>query len=88
MPASTRNYAQAKAALESNPQPYAQTIDGEIERIEDSKTVIVNKLNSMYTDKDKTIYNENSPLIYTLTNNINYYASRWCELYSITKKVI
>ena len=47
MPASTRNYAQAKAALESSPQPYAQTIDGEIERIEDSKTVIVNKLNSM-----------------------------------------
>lgn len=33
---------------------------------------IKNKLNSMYTDKDKTIYNENSPLIYTLTNNIDY----------------
>lgn len=33
---------------------------------------IKNKLDSIYTDKDKTIYNENSPLIYTLTNNIDY----------------
>lgn len=33
---------------------------------------IKSKLNSMYTDKDKTIYNENIPLIYTLTNNIDY----------------
>ena len=42
-----KTYANAKAALSANPQEYANTISGEIERIEDSKVVIVHKLNEM-----------------------------------------
>ena len=33
---------------------------------------IKTELTNIFTDKDKTIYNENSPLIYTLTNNIDF----------------
>lgn len=42
-----KTYANAKAALQANPQNYASTIAGQLERIEDSKTVIVTKLNNM-----------------------------------------
>lgn len=39
-----KTYAQALAALQANPQQYANTVAGQIERIGDSKVVIVSKL--------------------------------------------
>lgn len=33
---------------------------------------IKTELDSIFTDKDKSLYNENSPLVYTLTNNIDF----------------
>lgn len=42
-----KTYSQAKADLTAEPQAYANTISGQIERIEDAKTVIVTKLNDL-----------------------------------------
>lgn len=39
-----KTYAQAIADLKADPQPYASTVSGEIERIEDSKIVIAYKV--------------------------------------------
>ena len=47
-----KTYAQAKAALQAD--EYASTISGQIERIEDSKVVIVQKLHDM-KDEETTI---------------------------------
>ena len=33
---------------------------------------IKNNLDNIFTDKEKSVYNNNSPLIYTLTNNIDF----------------
>lgn len=43
----SKTYANAKAALQADPQTYASTIAGQLERIDDSKVVIVNKLHAM-----------------------------------------
>lgn len=43
----SKTYEQAIAALKKSPQDYAATVAGQIERIDDSKVVIVNKLVSM-----------------------------------------
>lgn len=43
----SKNYSSALAALKANPQTYADTVAGQIERIDDSKVVIVNKLANM-----------------------------------------
>lgn len=43
----SKTYAQAIEALKKNPQTYADTVAGQIERIDDSKVVIVNKLVNM-----------------------------------------
>jgi hypothetical protein len=43
----SKTYAQAIEALKKDPQTYADTVAGQIERIDDSKVVIVNKLVNM-----------------------------------------
>lgn len=43
----SKTYAQAIAALKKSPQDYAATVAGQIERIDDSKVVIVKKLVDM-----------------------------------------
>ncbi len=51
-----KTYANAKAALQAD--EYATTISGEIERIEDSKVVIVNKLHEMKDEETNITIDE------------------------------